>query len=120
MVEEVADPAGVHLVAELIDRLVAREPHLDGLFCSGDAYAMAAVFACQRRDWEVLRRIAVAGIGDAPMASLMTPALTTAEVPGYEIGVKAGEMLNTRLAGRRIKKRSVDMGFKVVIRESVG
>lgn len=118
LVEEVSDPAGVHLVAELIDRLIGRERRLDALFCSGDSYAMAAVFACQRLGWPVPQRIAVAGIGDAAMASLMRPALTTAQVPGYEIGVKAGEMLITRLAGRRIKARSVDMGFRIVVRES--
>ena len=115
---EVSDQAGVHLVGPLIDALMAKDSRLDAIFCSGDAYAMAAAFHCRRRGWAVPGRVAIAGIGDAPMAALMSPALTTAEVPGVEIGIKAAEMLLGAFNGRPPRQRIVDVGFKVIIRES--
>ena len=62
--------------------------------------------------------VAIAGFDDIPIAAQVVPALTTLRVPRYEIGQRAGAMICDRLAGRTVKRRVVDTGFELVVRDS--
>jgi len=62
--------------------------------------------------------VAVAGFDDLDIASQVVPALTTLQVPRYEIGRHAGEMICARLAGRPVPKRVVDIGYEFVPRST--
>jgi LacI family gluconate utilization system Gnt-I transcriptional repressor len=100
--------------------LVDREPELDGLFCSGDTFAAAALFGAQRRGWMVPSRIAIIGLGDLEMNERTVPSLSSVAVPGYQIGKMAAEMVIRRLAGEDVVPHTVDVGFEISRRDSTG
>jgi LacI family gluconate utilization system Gnt-I transcriptional repressor len=52
------------------------------------------------------------------IAAQVVPALSTLRVPRYEIGRRAGAMICDRLAGRPVKERIVDTGYRLVPRDS--
>jgi LacI family transcriptional regulator, gluconate utilization system Gnt-I transcriptional repressor len=101
-------------------RLMQRAPSLDAVFCSGDTFAAGALFEAQRQRWPVPGRLAIAGLGDVDLAEATVPAISRALVPGYRIGQLAAEMVVGRLEGRMPKKRSVNVGFELVLRGSTG
>lgn len=88
-----------HAALQLAQR-TARRADLDAVFCSDDLLAVGVLFACQRRDIEVPRRLAVMGFGDLPIARAASPQLATIRVRRAEMGERAGQMLLARLAGQ--------------------
>ena len=106
--------AGGRAMASLLDR----RPGVRAVFCSADALAVGALYECQRRRLAVPGDIAIAGYDDIPIAGQVVPSLTTIRVPRYEIGRRAGAMICDRLAGRPVKERIVDTGYRLVPRDS--
>ncbi|MBL8700859.1 MAG: LacI family DNA-binding transcriptional regulator [Alphaproteobacteria bacterium] len=104
--------------AEAVGTLLARRPDLRAVLCSADAIAAGALLACQRRGVRVPERVAIAGFDDIEIARLVTPALTTIRVPRLQIGQTAAAMILARLAGRRVRRRVVDTGFELIVRDS--
>ena len=107
-------PSGAAAMAILLDR----HPDTRAVFCSADAIAVGALFECQRRRLSLPGNVAIAGFDDIPIAAQVVPALTTLRVPRYDIGHRAGAMICARLAGRTVKRRVVDTGFELVVRDS--
>ena len=106
--------AGARAMASLLKR--RRRPR--AVFCSADVLAVGAVFECRRQGLDVPGDVAIAGFDDLDIAAQIVPALTTLHVARYEIGRRAGDMIADRLAGRRVRKRIVDVGFELVLRDS--
>ncbi|MBN9604529.1 MAG: LacI family DNA-binding transcriptional regulator [Afipia felis] len=98
--------------------LYERDKELDAVFCSGDSFAVGALFEAQRQGRAVPDDLAIVGLGDLDLASYVVPALTRAEVPGYEMGRLAAEMIVNRLSGNTISKKVIDVGFKLVVKGS--
>jgi len=98
--------------------LLDRRPDLQALLCSADALAAGAIFACQARGVDVPGRLAIASFDDIEIAALIRPALTTIRVPRRRIGECAGDMILERLGGGIPARRSVDVGYELVRRES--
>ena len=55
--------------------------------------AIGALKACLEMGRDVPADIAIVGFDDIPLASLVTPALTTIHTARYELGLLAGEIL---------------------------
>src|SRR5262249_43283193 len=106
--------AGAQAMAQLLDT----RPRPRAVFCSADALAVGALFECQRRGIAVPRALAIAGFDDLDIAGQTLPALTTVRVPRYELGRHAGRLLCDRLAGRRVATRVIDVGYRLVERDS--
>ena len=102
--------------AEAMAALLARPPR--AVFCSADVLAAGALFECRRRGVDVPGTLAIAGFDDLDLAAQTVPALTTLRVPRYEMGRRAGIMICDRLAGRPAAPRIVDVGYRLVPRES--
>ena len=83
-----------------------------------DALAVGAMYECQRRKLDVPGDVAIAGFDDIPLAAQVVPSLTTVQIRRYAIGERAGKLIADRLAGRPIRRRIVDTGYKLVTRES--
>lgn len=118
LVVELSDPVTLLDAGAALARLMERTPTLDAVFCSGDTFAAGALFEAQRRGWPVPDRLAIAGLGDVALAEATVPAISRALVPGYRMGQIAAEMVVERLEGRTPKRRSVDVGFELVMRGS--
>jgi len=101
-----------------LDRILAEAPDIDALFYATDVLAVGGLLECQRRGIAVPERIAIVGLGDLDIASELSPGLTTIQVPAYEIGRRAGEIIVARLSGAADEERLVDLGFSLVVRES--
>ncbi|MGL4242361.1 MAG: substrate-binding domain-containing protein, partial [Beijerinckiaceae bacterium] len=101
-----------------IARLLAGPERPRAVFCSSDVMAAGAIFECQRRNMRVPDDIAITGYDDLDLAAHIRPSLTTVSIPRFEIGVRAAEMIDDALMGRPIAARSVDMGFRIMWRES--
>jgi LacI family gluconate utilization system Gnt-I transcriptional repressor len=66
----------------------------------------------------VPERLAITGFGDFELARHLIPSLTTVAVPAAEIGREAGRLLLEAMQGIASEKTLIDMGFKLMIRDS--
>jgi LacI family gluconate utilization system Gnt-I transcriptional repressor len=91
---------------------------LDAVFFATDVMAVGGLLECQRRGIPVPGRIAIAGLGNLDIGRHMNPALTTIEIPAYEMGRRAGAIILTRLAkdGPAPAERVIDLGFALLAR----
>ena len=102
------EEAGIEYVKELVyradftydsgrraaDRMLAEAGEdIDGVFAVDDILAMAVMRSARDRGLNIPADIGVAGFNDAPLASLIEPALTTVEIPIVDMGRKAAELL---------------------------
>ena len=101
-----------------IAALLGQRDRPRAVFCSSDVMAAGAIFECQRQGLRVPEDIAITGYDDLDLAAHIRPALSTVRIPRFEIGVRAAEMIDEALAGRPIAERSIDMGFRIMWRES--
>lgn len=97
-------------------------PH--AVFASNDQMAADAVLAAQERGLRVPEDIAVVGFDDVPLASYVTPALTTVHQPVYEQGVYAARTALDMLASNGKKQAlaapRIILPTTLVIRRSCG
>lgn len=115
---EIEMDLGYERGAEALLTLMSREPRLDAVFFVSDGWALGALLHCERQGIGVPSRVAIMGFDDQEFSALTVPALTTIHVPRYEMGMEAGRLLRTQLAGEPVAKKRVDLGFRLVVRES--
>jgi len=84
------DISGGHAAMQ---RLLARQPNLTGLFAQNDLMAIGALSALREAGRKVPSECAVVGCDDIDMAPYTTPPLTTVHVPFYETGAEAMRLL---------------------------
>lgn len=118
LIVELGHPISLGEIPRALDELSARDPKLDAVFCSGDTFAIGALFAAQRRGWTVPDRLAIAGLGDLELMEHAVPAITGARAPGYRMGQLAAEMIVRRLRGETVSPTRIDVGYEIVVRES--
>ncbi len=114
----VPDPSSISLGAKLLDRILAQAPECDALFFCNDDLAQGALFQCRRRGIAVPAQLAIAGFNDLPASAWCAPSLTSIATPRYDIGRVAAEMLLSLLDGEEPAARQVDLGFRLMARES--
>lgn len=80
--------SGYQAMRQLLDL-----PHLpEAVFAANDQMAIDAMMAIRDHGLRVPEDIAVVGFDDIPMASYVSPPLTTVHQPVYELGWHAGQM----------------------------
>ena len=104
--------------AELLDTVLARHPETTAVVFASDVFASAAVLSAQRRGLSIPDQLAITGFGDFDMARHLIPALTTVSVDVEEIGRRAAELLLARIHGEDIATAAIDVGYRIVARES--
>jgi LacI family transcriptional regulator len=77
--------------------LLTAQPELTALFCYNDLSAVGALQACASLGRRVPDDLAITGFDDIPLASLVTPPLTTCHVPMYELGNQAMRLLREHI-----------------------
>jgi LacI family transcriptional regulator len=82
--------------------------------------AVGALHACQAAGQRVRGDLAVVGFGDAPLAAWLTPPLTTVQVPLYQIGQRAADLLLSLVRGEPPRTVSLDLEPILVVRASSG
>ena len=90
----------------------------DGILAYNDLAAMGLMKVARDLGVRIPEDVAVAGIGDIPFATLVSPPLTTATVPSLEIGKTAARLLMQKLEGLTILEPTVVLPAKLCIRAS--
>jgi LacI family transcriptional regulator len=99
-------------------RLLALDEPPTAIVAYNDIMAVGALHACQAAGRRVPADVAVVGFGDAPLAPWLTPPLTTVQIPLYQIGHEAADLLLAMLRGEPPRTVSVDLEPIVVVRAS--
>jgi LacI family transcriptional regulator len=88
------------------------------IFAGSDLQAMGAYSALRARGIAVPQEISVVGFDDIPLASLVSPALTTVRQPLVEMGRVATTMLLSLIAGEPLDSIRVELATTLIVRES--
>jgi LacI family gluconate utilization system Gnt-I transcriptional repressor len=91
---------------------------IDAIFCSSDSLALGVMTEARVQGVRIPEDIAMVGFGDLDFAAYMHPALTTVQINGGAIGRQAAQFILDCAEGREIAQRVIDIGFKIVDRQS--
>jgi len=120
IIAAIDEPSSVAIGGSLFAETIVREPEMTAVFCGNDNLALGALFECQRRGVEVPRDMSIMGFNDLEFAVCAHPSLSTVATPRYEMAKRAAEIILeiTRGSGERPEHSQIDLGFRVVVRES--
>lgn len=90
------------------------------IFAISDLLAMGAMQALQASGYSVPGDVALAGYNNIEQAALVTPPLTTASLPAYEMGLQAVRLLHDLINGRKSGSQPIRLSTSLVIRASCG
>lgn len=90
----------------------------DCIFCTSDVFASAALKVCKKRGFDVPGDIWVVGFDNIELSVMLTPALTTVNQPGLEIGYTAFKYVMEMLNDPETPVRETLLEGEIVIRES--
>ncbi|WP_158866588.1 LacI family DNA-binding transcriptional regulator [Leifsonia sp. AG29] len=107
---------GVMAAPAILERL--RAGSLDAVVCANDELALGLMFALLSEGVAIGRDISITGVDDVPLASLVSPGLTTLSRPLRELSGRAAAALLDLIAGRPAE--SVVLPSEVVKRASCG
>lgn len=114
----VAAPSSLASGRNALTELLRQQPKLQAVCCSSDGLAHGVLVEAQHRGLRVPQQLAVCGFGDADFAAHLVPSLTTVHVDGAGIGRTAAQIILDRCSGQATGQRIVDVGFRIVERES--
>ena len=86
--------------------------------CSSDWLAQGLLVEATAAGLRVPDDLAVIGFGNITIAGEMRPTITTVDIDGARIGREAIAVIRRRAAGAAIEPRSIDVGFRMMARES--
>lgn len=90
----------------------------DVVVCSSDHLAQGVLVEAMSAGIRVPDDLAVVGFGNLPIAAEMRPTITTVDIDGARIGREAVNVLRRRAAGLVVPERHIDVGFRLIARES--
>jgi LacI family gluconate utilization system Gnt-I transcriptional repressor len=118
--EVMADASSVKSGGELFSALIARVPDLEAVFCGNDDLALGVLFECNRRQIAIPERLSLIGFNDLEFAASTFPALTTVNVPRYEMAKLSADIVLKiiRGSGERPANTRIDLGYSISMRGS--
>ncbi|MCK4423911.1 MAG: substrate-binding domain-containing protein, partial [Candidatus Omnitrophica bacterium] len=112
-----SESAGYELMKELLENFTPPTAILAG----DDMIATGVMKAVREKKLRVPEDISITGCNNMPIASYLTPSLTTIKVPFYEIGRLGAETLIKILSGTELEKTSIVLEpDNLIIRNSTG
>lgn len=101
-------------------RLLAVKKPPRAVFVSGDLMAAGVVRALKDHGKRIPQDVAVISKDNIELAALMDPQLTTVNLPSYQMGVEAMNMLVRLITGKRLEKNRIVLPSELIIRRSCG
>lgn len=86
-----------HEVLHHKDNIIALADKIDGIFAVNDFTAISAIQVLQNAGFNIPAQIKVVGFGNDPIASIVSPSLTTIDQDGFMIGNQAVDILLQRI-----------------------
>ena len=97
--------------------LLATEPRPTAIFASSDQQAIGALRAAGDAGLEVPRDLSIVGFDNIPLTNLMTPRLTTIELPIAALGEQSVQALLDLLQGKTVPMEQ-RLGTTLIVRDS--
>ncbi len=121
-----ADDELVRLEAEGYDSAQSHQVHAlmslsvapTAILCSSDLVALGVMKELREGQRSVPRDVAVAGFDNFGFASEVTPSLTTVAVPGFEMGMRAAELLLHQIESNHSAPVDLLLPTQLLIRDS--
>jgi LacI family gluconate utilization system Gnt-I transcriptional repressor len=90
----------------------------DVVVCGSDQLAQGLIVEAQLAGLRVPDNLAVMGFGNASVAADMRPTITTVDIDGARIAREAIAAIRLHSQGEPQPARTVDVGFRVIVRDS--
>jgi LacI family gluconate utilization system Gnt-I transcriptional repressor len=90
----------------------------DVVVCGSDWIAQGLIVEAQAAGVRIPDQLAVAGFGNLAIAGDMRPTITSVDVDGARIAREVIRVLHARAAKQAVSERRIDVGFRIVARES--
>lgn len=104
---------------EKMREMLEAVPRIDAVFCATDNIAVGAMAYLKEAGKTIPGEIQVAGIGDMPLAGLVTPKLTTVHYYYKTSGMEAASMLVEIMeTGEAAVCKELKMGYKIIEKDS--
>ncbi len=104
--------------ARCFKNLIKRCPNLDAIFVGSDILAAGAIFEAQRNGINIPKDLSIVGFDDAEISRAILPSITTVRVKAKDIGIRAGEIILSRLEGYDRPKIIEEFSTEIIVRES--
>jgi DNA-binding LacI/PurR family transcriptional regulator len=101
-----------------MERLLAEQPDLDGVFAANDLMAQGALLTLHRHGRHVPRDVAVVGFDDSSAALACRPALTTVRHPVEDMAAEMGRLLLAHVEEPGHRVTSIIFEPTLVVRDS--
>ncbi len=107
---------------DVVDYIKKTNEPVDGLFVLSDSFAAQCMQKLKMENYSIPEDIKIIGFNNDPISELITPALSTIEYPGYNMGLLAGESVINQIKGNINLQatNSISLRHKLIIRESTG
>jgi LacI family transcriptional regulator len=100
------------------ERLLSLPEPPTAIFAFNDNMAVGAIRVARARGLRVPEELSVVGFDDVEFATVVAPGLTTIRQPLAELGRMGVDRLVRLLQGRRLEAMNVELGTRLVVRES--
>lgn len=112
---------GEDVLACKLDKLLSTHGRPDAIWCRSDKTALILTMLLKERGFRVPDDFSVTGMDNIPEGKISTPPLTTLEVPYYNCGKSAVDMVMAiRAGGDLFTQRTIKIPMTLVVRESTG
>ena len=99
-------------------KVLQNHPQIDALFCHNDLVAVGAIQACKSLGRRVPEDVAIIGFDDIYLAALVTPSLSTCQVPRIEMGHQAISLLLQQIEGEHLDTPVLTVTPQLILRDS--
>lgn len=106
--------------SEAVDSLTKSQDRVSAIITMDDDIAAAVIRRLNEKGLNIPGNISLTGCNDMPIASLLSPALTSIAIPIDKLGREAAEALLKRLCGQEVNFKGVKLEPELIIRESTG
>jgi DNA-binding LacI/PurR family transcriptional regulator len=104
----------------LASQIFINKPLPDAVLTCSDSLALGVYQAADQLGLSIPDDLALAGYNDLPIASFLTPPLTTARIPTFEIGKRAIEILHSLIQNPEQATIREEFQPQLVVRSSCG
>lgn len=105
---------------EMAYQLLAGTPRPTAIFAANNALAIGVIKAAEKLGLRIPQDIALVCFDDLPNLALILPFLTVVVQPAYEIGVRAAQLLLSRIEDQAIQPRHIVLPTRLIVRHSCG
>jgi len=103
---------------QAIKEFLLKSEELDGIFAANDQMAIGALKALHEHGFLVPEDVKIVGFDNTFVASIISPSLTTINVPKYQMGLKMAKLLLNRINDPAREARNEELPIQLVVRQS--